>query len=1482
MSPVMPPVAIVGMGTLLPGADSLDGYWHNLVNGVDSITEVPPSRWDPEFFDPRQAAERADRVYCHRGGFVGELAEFEPLEYGIMPASVGDIEADQLIALRVAAAAVDDAGGLDRLPDRERIGVVIGRGGYLAPAAARHMNRVNMANQLVVTLSELFPELDEGLLDEIRRRFAARFGRDQPDGAIGLMPNLTASRIANRLDLRGPVYTVDAACASSLIAVDQAVTDLTSGRCDAVVAGGVHHCHDIAFWSVFSQIGALSRRGQIRPFDEGADGLLPGEGTGMVVLKRLADAQRDGDRVYAVIRGIGVASDGRSASLVNPEPSGQVMAMRRAWLAAGLDPTGAGSLGLLEAHGTATPVGDTAEMRSVTEFFGPRDREPPAVIGSVKSMIGHTMPAAGVAGLIKAALAVHEGFLLPTLHCEAPRRELQATRFAPLSAARPWEGTGPRRAAVNAFGFGGINSHVIIEQAPQTSGNGTRPGSRVRAVTPRAAGVAVTEPETVLQLAAPDYGALVRMLEADDALAQYGTGRDRGEDKGALCRLAVVDPTADRLSLARRVVARGAAWRGHRDIWFSPDPLLTVGPGAGIALVCPGIEGHLDPQVDDIAAHLGMPRRDWACQTLTQECVNLTELGRLLHKALTCLGVRASAVVGYSLGEWTAAAVAGLFDEARVEATLATADLEGCIMPGTALAVIGTDATVVARTLENYPTVLITHDNAPTQCIVSGPEADVQQLAGQFRQDGIVCHVRPLGAPFHMPLFASVLGDLRVALGRTDISRPSLAVWSAMTGGILPADPARARELLGRQLAEPVLFRQTVEAMYAAGFRIFLQLGTSQLTSVIGDNLRDRPHLSMAVNVPFRNGIDQLRRVAAALWAEGYPVSAADLDSWQPAVSPAVGRPRAAVKLDLSGALGRLGEQAPELARRVSSAVRSAKQADAGSGSSAVEELQRLPARPAVAADLGAFLEETATNALAVMKTTRAQALRSASPVLRGDGLQPAWRQRLEVSLTAMPYLRDHSLVYQPDYWPNSADRFPVMPGTTMLHHMMAAASGAGRDRPVVDVRNVRFLRWVPASPAQDVMITATTAGQDQFSVDFGGCASAQATVARTYPAARPAPWTRDPSTERIPEIRASQIYSDRWLFHGPKFQGITELLAIGDQHARAILTTPDTPGGLLDNAAQLIGYWIIASRSERVVIFPVGVRRLQFFGPEPPPGAKLECIIRIQSLTDDHLVADAQLLQDGLVWAHIEGWTEKRFHSDARLKKALHLPERNAASFQQPEGWAVTFDLWRQDLPTRELIVRVAVGAAGYADYERQPIRERGQWLLSRVAAIDAVRFAMWADGAGDVYPSQVRAADHGPGRVQAIVTLPHLRREYAVAYASCAEAAVGMAEPCPPGTPARSGKIGIGIVEVTEDLTSTAGPATSQAIVQAAADAVARAEGRKPSPEPGRCTVEAMSEDAVTIRGENRSYLVGYRGLRNIAGLPPRRYVVAWTKGT
>ncbi|MCM3926284.1 polyketide synthase, partial [Frankia sp. AiPs1] len=465
-----PPIAVIGMAVLLPGAPDLAAYWQNLLAGIESISEAPPHRWDPQFYDPAGALEpHPERIYCRRGGFVDEYAYADPLRFGIPPADVAGIEPDQLLALQVAASAIDDAGGATRLGDPARVGVILGRGGYLGAGLARLDQRLRTAHQLVSTLGTLLPALAADELARIRTAFTDQLGPQRADGAIGMVPNLAASRIANRLDLRGPAYTVDAACASSLIAVDSAVAELAAGRCDAVLAGGVHHCHDITLWSTFAQLGALSARQQSRPFDRAADGILIGEGTGVVVLKRLDDAQRAGDRVYAVIRGTGTSSDGRGGGLVNPEPAGQALAVERAWAAAGLDPRARHSVGMIEAHGTATPAGDAAELATLAQVFG-SDRDDIGVLGSVKSMIGHAMAAAGVAGLVKAALALHNRVLLPAVNCEDPHPALARTRFRPLLTAAPWESAGPRRAGVNAFGFGGTNAHVLLEEAPPPTG----------------------------------------------------------------------------------------------------------------------------------------------------------------------------------------------------------------------------------------------------------------------------------------------------------------------------------------------------------------------------------------------------------------------------------------------------------------------------------------------------------------------------------------------------------------------------------------------------------------------------------------------------------------------------------------------------------------------------------------------------------------------------------------------------------------------------------------------------------------------------------------------------------------------------------------------------------------------------------------------------------------------------------------------------
>ncbi|MFO0891869.1 MAG: polyketide synthase [Isosphaeraceae bacterium] len=394
------------------------------------------------------------------------LAIFDPLSHGIPPIAVGG-EPDQWLALRLAYEAMSDAGclGLDESV-RQRTAVILGKGTYLNGGNAIAVQHGLVVTQTLEILRSLHPEYTDAQLEMLRKELKRTLPPFTPEKMAGLVPNVIVGRIANRLDLMGPAQTVDAACASSLVAVHQAMRDLTSGDCDLALAGGSQIWIPIPTVSIFCQLGALSRRQQIRPFDEAADGTLLGEGIGMLVLKRLSDAERDGNRIYAVLRGAGVASDGRGSSVMAPRVEGAELALRRAYESSGISPR---TVGLIEAHGTGTLVGDLNEVQALSRVFGRRDGgHPRCALGSVKSMIGHTIPASGVAGIIKTALALYHRIIPPTLHCDrpSPRLGLEQTPFYIASDARPWVhgAAEPRRAGVNAFGFGGINAHVVLEE----------------------------------------------------------------------------------------------------------------------------------------------------------------------------------------------------------------------------------------------------------------------------------------------------------------------------------------------------------------------------------------------------------------------------------------------------------------------------------------------------------------------------------------------------------------------------------------------------------------------------------------------------------------------------------------------------------------------------------------------------------------------------------------------------------------------------------------------------------------------------------------------------------------------------------------------------------------------------------------------------------------------------------------------------------
>jgi acyl transferase domain-containing protein/phosphopantetheinyl transferase len=1341
-------VAIVGMAAVFPGAPDLASYWSNIIAGVDAITEVPASRWDPCFYDPEAAATRhSDRLYCRRGGFI-DHATFDPARYGIMPTAVEDAEPDQLLALHVAAEAISDAGGNGQLGDRSRVGVIIGRGGYLTPGLARLDQRIRTANQLVTTLRELLPDLADTELERVRHAFQSRLGPERPEAAIDLVPNLVASRVANRLDLAGPAYTLDAACASSLLAIDHGVGELIAGRCDVVVAGGVHHCHDITLWSVFSQLGALSRSQRIRPFHRDADGILIGEGTGMVVLKRLADAGND--RIYAVIRGTGIASDGRATSLMSPRAEGQARAITRAWQAAGLDPTEPGALGLLEAHGTATPAGDYTELTSLIRVFGHANGAGQDIgIGSVKSMIGHTMPAAGIAGLIKAALAVHHGMLPPTLHCDDPHPALAKSRFAPIVEPRPWDPCGdtPRRAGVDAFGFGGINAHAILEQPPAAR--------RSRRIKP-------TGPERVLLLAAATPAELAQQLQVwdtgllnrDDAAAPPASGP---------CRLAIVAPTARRLALARRIVAQGEPWRGRDDIWFTITPLKAE-PGTGqLAFVFPGLEDGFNPQIDDVADHFGLDRPDLGdTAVLGRHGLGVLAVGRLLDAALRQLNITPDMVAGHSIGEWNAMTAAGIYPNQAVEELVASFDPATLQVPGLVFAALGCGAEQAAEIIDRLDGVVISHDNCPHQSIVCGEEAAVVAVLKQLQASGIAGRVLPFRSGFHSPMLAPYLGRILGIFARLTVRPPTLPIWSATTVDRYPDSPEQIRALATRHLLEPVHFGPLMQRIYNAGVRAFVQVGIGSLPAFVSDTLGDLPHLAVTANTSRRSGLDQLRRVAAALWVEGWAPRFDQLPLASRARSTSFRGP--AVPLALGAPLIRLGENvAAFLPARGASVLAT----------------QGTAREHPVLAELDAALQEVTAAATDIVESwTR--------PTARQVNTERT------LSLATMPDLLDHCFYRQPDGWPEPADRYPVVPLTTMLELMADAAQELSPGRVVVGLQDIRAMRWLAVAPPVKVTTRASLEPDGNVTVVLDGYARATVLLADNYPSSCPTALEPSLSGQQPCEVTAQELYRDRWMFHGPAFQGVTELGPIADEGMVGELLVPSAPGALLDNAGQLLGFWIMMSAARDRLAFPAGIDQLHYYGPAPKPGERVRCTVRIASVSAAEVVADLELRRaNGELWARIDRWRDRRFNTDEVTWPVFVFPERNRIAQRQPGGWFLVRDRW-PDPATRELIMRRYLSATERAEYQRRTPRAAQQWLLGRIAVKDAVRQWLWDAGAGPVFPIEITVTNDASGRPRVVGPFAE-PLEVSLAHTGSLGAALVGDPRCTPG-------VGIDIEQITD----------------------------------------------------------------------------------
>ncbi len=887
-------IAIIGMSCILPKAPNLQAYWDNILNKVDAITEVPAERWDwRRYYDPDKKVP--DKVYSKWGGFLDEVA-FDPTQYGIPPNAIPSIEPLQLLMLESVRAALDDAGYAARPFNRQRTAVILGVGGGVADLGQQYAVRS--------ALPMLMDDVPAGLLEQLPTW--------TEDSFPGILLNVTAGRVANRFDLGGVNYTVDAACASSLAAVYLAARELEVGASDMVIVGGGDTVQNPFAFLSFSKTQALSPRGRCSPFDQSADGIAISEGFAILVLKRLVDAERDGDRIYAVIKGVGGSSDGRDKSLTAPRPEGQALALERAYAQAGFSPA---TVELIEAHGTGTVAGDQAEAATLSQVFRAAGAAPRScAIGSVKSMIGHTKCTAGAAGLAKIALALYQQVLPPTINVAKPIPSANSAE-GPLYvniATRPWlkHPNHPRRAGVSAFGFGGTNYHAVLEEY---AGNflGERAASNAWA------GELLlwsgrTHAEILSALRQVDQ-ALLRGAKPhlrDLAFSNWQTARDPAQP-----RLAIVATSLDDLK-QKLAVAITALSQPKREftlkasgIYFTTEPLAHTGK---LAFLFPGQASQYVNMLSDLALHFGEVRDQFEqadrvlCerlpqplsayifppaafsleeqhthqQALTQTNVAQPALGvaslALVH-LLKNLGIEPDLTAGHSYGEYVALCAAGVFDpdtlyrlsEARGRCIIEAAhdDL------GT-MAAIAADKERVGDILQSVENVWIANVNAPQQTVISGTQPGVAAAIERLQRHGLPAQRLPVACAFHSPVVSQARDRLAKILSTIEFSEPRLDVYSNAHAALYTRNPATIRDWLAQHLVSPVHFNDEVQAMYAAGARLFVEVGPRRvLTRLVDQILEEQPHISIALDGGDQSGLLQLLTALGELAAHGVAVN---------------------------------------------------------------------------------------------------------------------------------------------------------------------------------------------------------------------------------------------------------------------------------------------------------------------------------------------------------------------------------------------------------------------------------------------------------------------------------------------------------------------------------------------------------------------------------------------------------------------------------
>ena len=896
------PIAIVGMAGMFPEAANIREYWHNILNQVNCIREVPQEIMDVStFYDPNPKAW--DKTYSRWGGFLKALA-FDPAKYGIPPQVVPSIEPTFLIALEVARQALDDAGWLEYPFPRKKTAAIFGLGG---------MHELGMEYVFRTMLRQYLAKADDLPKDAkelVQNYLLDRLPEWTEDAFPGILGNVSAGRIANRLDLGGSNFTIDAACGTSLAALQAAIEQLKLGACDVALVGAMDGSTNVMGFVSFGKTRALSPRGQCRTFDDSADGIAISDGVAALVLKRLSDAERDGDKIYALIRGIGSSSDGRARSLTAPDEEGQKVAVRRAYEDAGITPT---HVELVEAHGTGTKVGDRVEITALKAVFSESHYEPEyCAIGSVKSMIGHTKVAAGMASLIKCALALEHKLLPPTYGVEKPSTviDFQNSPFYISAETRPWlTPHTPRRAGISAFGFGGTNFHVIIEEYRDAFLEKEN---------------LYPHPVELFLFRAPEKEAFYPLLDTLAKAAAIGAAmpfeslayarwREHQKEKGCW-RLAII--AENYMDLAVKIEQAKALLNGHKTFaanvflgFAEKSPTLAfLFPGQGsqrinmlrdLVLANPSMHPVLQLADDTLRGTWPQPLsrfiyplpafneldKEAAKIALQDTMVTQSALGAVELAAFDLLksfGITPSMVAGHSYGEYTALCAAGVLSrEDLFHVSLARGRFAKEVSEKNPMAMAAIQAGVSAVETEILKSGLplrIANINSPLQTIVAGKKNIMGEALTLLEKNGLTVKKLAVSTAFHIPEMQEASEKLAAMLETIPFSPPHCPVFSNTLASVYPEDTPSIRHLLARHLVEPVRFAEEIDALYAQGASVFIEVGPGRiLTNLIHRILEGKSYKAIPLENDDRPGLIQFAHLLGELYTLGVPVQ---FDRW--------------------------------------------------------------------------------------------------------------------------------------------------------------------------------------------------------------------------------------------------------------------------------------------------------------------------------------------------------------------------------------------------------------------------------------------------------------------------------------------------------------------------------------------------------------------------------------------------------------------------